>query len=187
MEQPTDETLLAQIGREDGEALARFYDRYGRLSYSLAYRILRDRAFAEDVVQEAFLSVWRRATTFNGHRGSARTWLMSVVHHRAIDATRQRRRRPATSLDEEQLDSIPSDQPEVWTSVVNAIDREALDGALAQIPREQQEVIQQAYFGGYSHRGLAERMGLPLGTVKSRIRKGMEKLRVLLADYEFGE
>jgi RNA polymerase sigma-70 factor (ECF subfamily) len=85
MEQPTDETLLARIGREDGEAMALFYDRNGSVSYSLAYRILGDRAFAEDVVQEAFLSVWRMATTFNGHRGSARTCLMSVVHHRAID------------------------------------------------------------------------------------------------------
>ena len=186
MEPPTDEALLKHIGLEDEQALALFYDRYGRLAYSLAYRILGDSGSAEDVVQEAFLNVWRMATSFNGQRGSARTWLLSVVHHRAIDATRQRRRRPSEPLDQEGFDHSPIEVAEVWTALANRLDRQALEKALARIPQAQQEVIQLAYFDGYTHRELAGRLLLPLGTVKSRIRKGLEKLRVLLRDHERG-
>ena len=181
----TDEELLRLIALGDEDALATLYDRYAKLAYSLAFRILGDGRATEDVVQESFVNVWRRAKSFDGQRGRAKAWLLSVVHHRAIDACR--RNRGETSIDA-LLDVMDTSSPEsdVWKSVSLSLDQQAIQRALAQIPKEQRKAIHIAYFSGFTHREIAERANLPLGTVKGRIRIGMEKLRDLLKDQVVG-
>lgn len=175
----SDEALLEGIACGNENALALLYQRYGGLAYSLAMRIVGDLHGAEDVVQESFLNVWRMAGSFNIRRGSAKTWLLSVVHHKAIDTCRRRRRLP---LDNPNPDLIlpPLEVEDVWEEVANNLDREVLTAALSQIPEEQREAIEMAYFGGYTHREISQLKQVPLGTVKGRIRIGMEKLRDLL-------
>lgn len=158
------------------------FDRYVKLAYSLACRIVGDGTDAEDVVQEAFTSVWRMSASFNFERGSVKTWVLSVVHHRSIDLVR--RRRGQTSLDTEI--EVADNRPGVWNEVSLVLDREIIVAALKQIPEEQKRVIEMAYFGGYTHREIAELTKLPLGTVKGRIRMGMEKLRDLIKDPQVG-
>ncbi|MBI2872460.1 MAG: sigma-70 family RNA polymerase sigma factor [Chloroflexi bacterium] len=179
METPTDEVLLQCVAMQDEQAFASLYDRYGRLAFSLAYRILGDRAGAEDVVQEAFLNLWRMARSFDARRGNARTWLLALVHHRAIDKVRRQRGQPFT---DHSLDAVlaPGEPEDVWNKVATIIDREAIEKALAQLPQEQRQVIDMAYFGGYTHSEIAELTRVPLGTVKGRIRVGIEKLKRLL-------
>lgn len=189
MESPTDEIpdeiLLQRLALGDEAAFALLYDRYGKPAYSLAFRILGDGSDAEDVVQEAFLNIWRMARSFDMRRGNARTWILSVIHHRAVDIYRLRQGKPQMNL--------PSDfqQPligagEVWQEVANNLDREAIGRALGKLPEEQCKAIELAYFAGYTHMEIAEITQVPLGTVKSRIRIGMEKLRNLLKDQDAG-
>ena len=140
---------------------------------------------AEDVVQDAFLNVWRMASSFNIKRGKARSWLLSVVHHRAIDVIRGRRVLNSTNSHQD-IGQPLVDVGEIWHSVAQKLDRQAIENALNKIPGEQRKVIELAYFGGYTHREIAERIKTPLGTVKGRIRMGMEKLRNLLKDLESG-
>ena len=158
------------------------YDKYGKLAYSLACRIVGDSVEAEDVVQEAFVSVWRMSASFNQGRGSVKTWLLSVVHHRSIDLVR--RRRGQTSLDTEI--ELSDNKLGVWDEVSLVLDRQIIVVALRQIPEEQKKVIELAYFGGFTHREIAEMTKQPLGTVKGRIRMGMEKLRDLMKDAQVG-
>ena len=179
IETMSDETLLEGISYGNENALAQLYQRYGGLAYSLAVRIVGDLHGAEDVVQESFLNVWRMANTFNLRRGSAKTWLLSVVHHKAVDACRRRRGRPPDKPNPD-LVPPPLEAEDVWTEVANSLDREVQTAALSQIPAEQREAIEMAYFGGYSHREISELKQVPLGTVKGRLRIGMEKLRGLL-------
>lgn len=176
-----DDALLAAIARQDERAIATLYDRYGGLAYGLAYRILGDRAAAEDVVQEAFLSVWRRAVSFEAARGSARSWLLSIVHHRAIDRLRGTpgRARQDTPLDEVEW-VVAVDDP--WRDVELTLQREALRRGLDGLPEEQRRAIELAYFGGYTQTEIAGATGVPLGTVKGRIRMGLHKLRGLLTE-----
>ncbi len=183
MDSPTDEIMLQQIAVGDENALALLYDRYGRSAYSLAYRILGDAHSAEDVVQEAFLNVWRMAGSFSHRRGEARSWLLSVVHHRAIDAWRRRRSRPTTTPVLEYNEPVAETEA-VWQQVANSIDYETIKRAMNKLPNEQREVIAMAYFDGYTHREIAEVTKIPLGTVKGRIRRGMDKLRNLLDNQE---
>lgn len=185
MESLGDEQLLQRIARGDSNALALLYDRYGRLAYSLAYRILGDVPSAEDAVQEAFLNIWRMAPSFDGQRGSARTWLLSVARHKAIDALRQRRRQQPLGLVTELSETLTPAE-DIWQGVDIALQREALERNLAQIPVEQRQVIEMAYFGGYTHQEIGKQLNIPLGTVKGRIRMGMEKLRSLLKSQEGG-
>ena len=178
----SDEELVAAIGRRDERAVAALYDRYGGLAYSLAYRILEDRGAAEDVVQDAFVSAWRRAVSFQPGRGSVRTWLLSIVHHRAIDRLRGtpgRARRDGT-LDEAQVDRVVAVE-DPWREVETTLQRDALKRGLATLPEEQRRTIELAYFGGYTQTEIAGVMGVPVGTVKGRIRIGLQKLRGLLA------
>lgn len=175
----SDEALLEGIAYGNENALALLYQRYGSIAYSLAVRIVGDLHGAEDVVQESFLNVWRMASSFKIGRGSARTWLLSVVHHKAIDACRRRRGRPP-DIPSPDLIPPPPEVQDVWEEVANSLDRDVLIAALSQIPAEQREAIEMAYFGGYTHREISELKHVPLGTVKSRIRMGMEKLRDLL-------
>ena len=182
MESSPDNLLLKQIALEDEYAFALLYDRYGRSSYSLAYRILMDVHGAEDVVQDVFLNVWRLAGSFDASRGSARSWLLSMVHHRSIDSIR--RRRDNTQMNLPMDFKQPGTETGVWHEVRSNLDRQEIRRALKQIPMEQMKVIEMAYFGGYTHQEIAAKAQLPLGTVKSRIRMGMDKLRDLFNSLE---
>ena len=176
----SDEALLAAVQRRDERAIAALYDRYGGLAFGLAYRILDDRGAAEDVVQDAFMSVWRRAVSFQLDRGSVRTWLLSIVHHRAIDrlrgaAGKSRRDEP---LDE--IDRIAQvDDP--WREVSIRVQGDVLKRGLATLPEAQRQTIELAYFGGYTQQEIATAMDVPVGTVKGRMRIGLQKLRELLS------
>ena len=185
MEDLNDEVLLQLLHLGNEGALGALYDRYGKMAYSLAYRILGDIQAAEDAVQEAYINIWRRAGSFNETRGTARTWIMAVVHHRSIDIGRKRRGLAQRELPLE-LTQLPEDPHDTWSEVSKTLDRELLTVCLNKIPKEQREVIQLAYFEGYTQREIADLKGIPLGTVKGRVRIGMEKLRSLLQELELG-
>ena len=178
---PTDEELLAGLAAGRLEALDTLYDRYRAMAFGIARRITSDDALAEDVVQEAFLGAWRSAERYAAGRGSVRTWLLSIVHHRSIDAVR--RRRPASELPAEvegQRTPEPLTMPDVWGDVAQRLDRETVAAALATLPEVQRETIELAYFGGLTQQEIASRTGVPLGTVKGRVRLGLASLRRVL-------
>ena len=173
-----DVAAIARLAGGELDALEGLYGRYGTMAYSIAVRITGDASSAEDVVQEAFLGAWRNASRYVAGRGSVRTWLLAIVHHRAIDSLR--RRRSTTELpDAEQSASTPEalTLPDVWRDVAASLDREVIQRALTTIPVRQREAIELAYFGGLTQVEIAERLDLPLGTVKSRMRLGLLALR----------
>ena len=173
-----DLAAIARLAGGELEALEGLYGRYGTMAYSIAVRITGDPGSAEDVVQEAFLGAWRNAARYVPGRGSVRTWLLAIVHHRAIDSLR--RRRATTELpDEDQGSASPLGLvlPDVWDEVAATLDRETIQRALAAIPVRQREAIELAYFSGLTQVEIAERLDLPLGTVKSRMRLGLLALR----------
>ena len=176
----SDEALVALVARADEDALAELYDRVGRIAYGLALRVLRDERHAEDAVQEAFLQVWRSAATFRAERAKASTWILTLVHRRAVDLVRREERRQADPLtDDSALGQAPEDTEEAaWLR----FERERVQGALKQLPDIQREALELAYYGGYSQSELAERLGVPLGTIKSRMFAGLARLRELLDD-----
>ena len=176
-----DRAAMARLAAGELDALEGLYERHGTMAYSIALRITGDPGSAEDVVQEAFLGAWRNAARYVDDRGSVKTWLLAIVHHRAIDALR--RRRSTTALPEPD-ESAPAalTLPDVWGDVSAGLDRDAIARAMAAIPHAQRESIELAYFGGLTQVEIAERLGLPLGTVKSRQRLGLLALRSLLAD-----
>ena len=179
----SDEQLLEAIARSDLRALEALYERYKGAGYSLAYRIVGERGAAEDVLQDAFLAVWRRARSFRVERGSVRTWLFSVVHHRAIDRLRASASGAAV-VPLEELTDRASDQPAVWQQVWRGLRGEQVREALERLTPEQKKSIELAYFSGYTQSEIAELMGVPLGTVKGRMRNGLLKLRDWLAGRE---
>jgi RNA polymerase sigma-70 factor (ECF subfamily) len=180
----SDEELIEASQRKDLLALEEFFDRHHRIAMAVAYRILEDREAAEDVLQEAFLAVWRQANTYNSGRGSARTWFLSIVRHRAIDVTRGKSfGRQRTSLDELNFELS---YPDVWHQVDARLDNQRVRDAVASLPPEQRDAVMMAYFGGLTHPEIAERTGVPLGTVKGRLRLALQKLRSLLIDLEAG-
>ena len=176
----TDHELVADCARRDENALAALYDRHGKVAYSVALRIVRDPGLAEDAVQEAFLGVWRTAAGFRAERAKASTWILTIVHRRAVDLVRREERRRADPLDDETRDAGagPSAEEDAWLG----FERERVQGALRQLPDTQREAIELAYYGGYSQSELAEKLGLPLGTIKSRMFAGLTRLRELLDD-----
>jgi RNA polymerase sigma-70 factor (ECF subfamily) len=146
------------------------------MAYSIALRITTDPSLAEDVVQDAFLGVWRNASRYVEGRGSVKTWLLSIVHHRAIDAVR--RRRPTTALPEREDTPPPSlTLPDIWTEVAGNLDRAEIAAAMATLTDVQREAIELAYWGGLTQQEIAARTAAPLGTVKSRVRLGLLGLR----------
>ena len=172
-----DRALVARITEGDGGALEALYGRYGRPCYSLARRILGDDQLAQDVVQEVFLTVWRDAHRFDGSRGGFSSWLLSMTHHKAVDAVRReenhRKRRSASEL----LDDRPADHPQVDDEVWSGIRRDRVRTALKTLPEPQREALVLAYFGGYTQREIAGLTGTPLGTVKTRMLMGMRRLK----------
>jgi RNA polymerase sigma-70 factor (ECF subfamily) len=176
-----DRAAIARLAGGDPEALEGLYGRYGTMAYSLAYRITGDGPAAEDAVQEAFLGVWRNAGRYEVGRGSVRTWILSIVHHRAIDSLRRRRTTSALpDADEAPPEALT--MPDLWDDVAAGLDREAIRAAMASIPAAQRESIELAYFGGLTQVEIADRLAVPLGTVKSRQRLGLLALRRVLVD-----
>ena len=161
----SDEALVLLAARSEEPALAELYDRYGRTAYGLALRVLRDQALAEDAVQEAFLTVWRTASRFVPERGKASTWILTLVHRRAVDAVRREQRRRADSLDRAPEPSVEGVDESAWLR----LQRERVQEALRRLPDAQREALELAYYGGLSQSELAERLGQPLGTIKSRM------------------
>ena len=176
--QLADEALLALVARSDEDALAELYDRYGRPAYSLALRILRDAGLAQDAVQEAFLGAWRTAAGFDPGRGTAATWLMTLVHRRAVDVVRREDRRRADPIDDAPVASgdATDEQVEVREQ------RRQVQAALKVLTPAERESLELAYYGGLSQSEIAEKLGLPLGTVKSRMFSGLGRLRDALAE-----
>jgi RNA polymerase sigma-70 factor (ECF subfamily) len=174
-----DRELVQRIRRGDGEAFRGLFGRYAPSAMALARRVVRQPFLAEEIVQEAFLAVWRNPGGYDPQRGSVRAWLMGMVHHRAVDTVRreesQRRR-----VEESQL-SDPVVQPDPAEDVVDEIglpeERRAVRAALDELPAEQRQVIELMYFDGLSQSKISDRLGLPLGTVKSRTLLGMRRLR----------
>ena len=175
-----DREVLVRVAAGDLDALEELYDRYKTMAYSIAYRITNDASLAEDVVQDAFLGAWRNAAKYIEGRGSVKTWLLSIVHHRAIDAIR--RRRPTSELPES-TDAPPAalTAPDIWPEVASGLDAEMVRGAMAVLSPPQRQAIELAYFGGLTQQEISERTGVPLGTVKSRMRLGLLAMRGFLA------
>ncbi len=176
----SDEALVALAARGDETALAELYDRVGRVAYGLAFRVLRDDRLAEDAVQEAFLAVWRTAAAFRPERAKASTWILTLVHRRAVDLVRREERRRADPLDDEVRDAATTDsaEAEAWLG----FERDRVQTALKALPDAQREAIELAFYGGFTQSELAERLGQPLGTIKSRMFAGLARLRELLDD-----
>ncbi len=163
-------------------ALAELYDRYARLVFSLALKVLNDRASAEEMVQEVFAKVWRGAGDYTPERGKFSSWLIGITHHRCIDELRRRRVRPVTeSTDEEPLLELAGDDDPAEAAFYS-LERARVRRALSKIPTEQRVVIELAFFEGLTHQEIAQRCGEPLGTVKTRVRLGMQKLKELLKE-----
>jgi RNA polymerase sigma-70 factor, ECF subfamily len=174
----SDEALIALIARSDETAFAELYDRFGRVAYGLARRILRDDTLAEDAVQEGFLAAWRGAARFMPERAKASTWLLTLVHRRAVDLVRKEERRRVEALDERaEAADRPTDEA-VWLR----FERERVQHALTRLPDQQREALELAYYGGFTQSELAERLGQPVGTIKSRMFTGLSRLRDLLAE-----
>jgi RNA polymerase sigma factor (sigma-70 family) len=176
--QRTDEELVEAVALADEDALGELYDRFAKVAYGLAYKILQDAALAEDAVQEAFLQIWRGAGTYRPERAKASTWLLTFVHRRAVDLVRrEQKRRTLPVVGEPQVADPGADEKAVERSR-----REIVQDALRRLPAEQREPIELAYYGGLTQSELAERLGQPLGTIKSRMFTGLQRLRVLLAE-----
>ena len=174
---------MTLVERKDPDAFEILYDRHGGAAYSLAHRIVGDPGVAEDVTQEAFISLWRSGARFVAARGSVRSWTLGIVRNRAIDALR-RAAGPAPKLDLDD-EAVLDAQASPESTDAEAIRRETarkVRGALRELPDEQSEVIGLAYFGGFTHSEIAGMLSMPLGTVMGRMRLGLEKIRASLAE-----
>ena len=179
---PEDHELIQRIAGHDKDALEALYARYSTPVYSLAMYMLKQESLAQEVTQEIFLNIWLRASSYKPDRGLPRAWIMSVAHHKIVDLIRSRRRATAHTDPGgyELLELIPSGQASTEEEVERNLDRERTIKALANLPPAQRDVIILAYFEGYSQSEMADRLGEPLGTVKTRVRLAMQKLRALL-------
>jgi RNA polymerase sigma-70 factor (ECF subfamily) len=177
-----DEEVMQLVQQGDPRAFELLYDRHGGAAFSLAYRMVGDRVTAEDISQEAFLSIWRSRLRYQAERGSVRTWVLGVVHHRTIDALRRnlvhdRRRASAEGLEERQEAPERTD-----VEVARREEARQVRSAIDALPEDQSQVIELAYFGGFTHSQIAEMLEMPIGTVKGRMRLGLEKLRRQLSE-----
>jgi RNA polymerase sigma-70 factor, ECF subfamily len=171
-----DEELISLVEQSDAEAFAMLYDRHSRPAYSLAYRMMGEKQAAEDLLQDALLKVWRAAASYRPERGSVRTWILSIVHNRGIDQLRSLASRRRT---QERVEaSAPRVQPsEAFTQAWRNTQREQVREALGTLPAEQLKILELAYFSGYTHVEISELLGVPLGTVKGRMRLGLKKVK----------
>ena len=180
----SDEELLHAIADKKAWAIEPLYDRYSHLLYSLAYRVVTDAQVAEDLLQETFFAVWRNASSYSAQSGLVRSWLISIIHHRAIDYLRSMRRRggankvPLEDIEHEESMAVPDVWDEAWLAIQGAQVRTAL----LQLSQEQRNVIELAYFKGWTHSEIAEGCQIPLGTVKARMRLGLARLRRILQE-----
>lgn len=174
----SDEALIALAGRADKGALAELYDRHGRVAYGMALRILRDESLAEDAVQDGFMAVWKEAGRYVPTRGKASSWIFTLVHRRAVDIVRREERRRTDVL--EPADAAGGDATDelAWLR----LQRERVQDALRQLPDQQREALELAYYGGFTQSELADRLGQPLGTIKSRMFAGLSRMRELLQE-----
>jgi RNA polymerase sigma factor (sigma-70 family) len=183
-DEPSDEALLHAIAGGAVWAMDSLYQRYSRILYSLAYRMVADHQIAEDLLQDAFVSVWRRSTSYSPQAGAARSWLISIIHHRAIDHLRRVRRR--SSIQEAPLEELEFDETtavaDVWDEAWRSVQSSQVRAALMKIPTEQRMVIELAYFQGWTHTEIAEGTQTPLGTVKARMRLGLNHLKRALLE-----
>ncbi len=181
MAQLADEEVMHLVQEGDPRAFELFYDRHSGPAFSLAYRMVGNRTVAEDVSQEAFLSIWRSKLRYQSERGSVRTWVLGIVHHRAIDALRRNtvhdKRRASAEGIEERFEARERTDVEV----ARRDEARTVRAALEDLPDEQCKVIELSYFGGFSHSQIADQLGMPIGTVKGRMRLGLDKLRRSLA------
>lgn len=182
-ERLADEELMPLIGRRDAGAFEVLYDRHGAIAYSLAYRILGERTAAEDATQEAFVSIWRSGGRYDRARGSVRAWALGIVRNRAIDALRAGAgRAPKLDLDDEALLERRESGERTEGEALQRETAKEVREALGELPGEQSKVLRLAYFGGFSQTEIAQMLGLPLGTVKGRMRLGLEKIRTGMAE-----
>ena len=174
----SDEALVALVARADEEALAELYDRFGRVAYGIALRIVRDPSLAEDAVQEGFLAVWRSASRFVAERAKASTWILTLIHRRAVDLVRREQPRRAEPLEAAPQPTVENTEEQAWLG----LQRDRVQEALRRLPDKQREVLELAYYGGFTQSELADRLGEPLGTIKSRMFSGLARLRELLTE-----
>ena len=171
-----DEDLISLVESGDAEAFATLYERHSRAAYSLAYRMMGERQASEDLTQDAFIKVWRGAGSYRVERGSVRTWILSIVHNRGIDQLRSHASRRRTQ-DKIEASAARSQASDAFTETWRNAQREQVREALNTLPGEQLKILELAYFSGYTHVEIAELLGLPLGTVKGRMRLGLKKIR----------
>jgi RNA polymerase sigma-70 factor (ECF subfamily) len=174
-----DRQQLASIARRDSRAFESLYDRYSRSVYSLALGMLRDPATAQEVTQEVFLSIWRQAAEFDPSRGTARSWVLALAHHKSVDAVRRRRLRATEPLEETQASDL-----DTVDETLRRLEQGRVREALVRLPAEQRQAIVFAYYGGYTQQEVAKRLSIPLGTAKTRIRDAMVRLREALVGVE---
>lgn len=186
LEEARDRDLLRRIGSADEEAFRELFRRYSPNALALARRVVRQPFIAEEIVQEAFLAAWRNAEGYREGRGSVRSWLMTMVHHRAVDAVRREESQRRRAEDAQASDVLAVEDPAdaVVAQLGLPEERRAVRAALADLPAEQRQVIELMYFDGLSQSKVSERLRLPLGTVKSRTLLGMRRLRSALIEVE---
>jgi RNA polymerase sigma-70 factor, ECF subfamily len=178
-----DEDLMPLVGRHDPLAFEVFYDRHAGAAYSLAYRIVGGQAAAEDVTQEALISIWRSGARYDRARGSVRTWTLGIVRNRAIDMLRKESgRSPKLAAGGDEILEHRAAEELTDTEAVRRETAREVRGAIKDLPDDQSRVIRLAYFGGFSHSEISEMLNEPLGTVKGRMRLGMDKIRATLAE-----
>ncbi len=177
-----DEDLMDLVRGGDTRAFEVVFDRHSGVAFSLAYRMCGRRALAEDIVQEAFLSLWRTGARYDRTRGSVRSWVLSAVHNRAIDAFRRESIREGKTIADDGLSERIEEPVRTADEVERRDEAHQIRTALASLPDEQRRVIELAYFGGFSHSEIAELLALPAGTVKGRMRLGLSKLRLMLGE-----
>lgn len=171
----TDDDLLTAIARRETAAFEKLYDRYARSAYSLALGMLGNSNVASEVVQEIFLSIWKQAERYEKSRGSARSWILAVAHHKSVDALRRQKVRVT-----EEVPPHLSDEQDVMADALRKVEGQQVREALKTLPEPQKESIALAYFAGLSHQEISARTNTPLGTIKTRIRDGMQRLRARL-------
>jgi len=173
---------MVLVQRGDARAFEALYDRHGTAAFSLAYRIAGNRSAAEDIVQEAFLSVWRSAVRYEPERGNLRSWLLSVVHNRAIDWLRRSMQHERRRVDAEGIEERKAAPDLTDAEAFRRDEAHAVRAVMERLPADQLRVVELAYFGGFTHSQIADMLGMPLGTIKGRMRLALDKMRDALAE-----